>query len=92
MHPAGKDLESLPKYSIVQHPADIDRHSWLEELSCCMIELEPIEKRMYKSKASHLDVPEHLKPPICIEEAAGFHKRVKRIHDPMKIFGSLLYL
>ncbi|KAG5375329.1 hypothetical protein IGI04_039925 [Brassica rapa subsp. trilocularis] len=40
---------------------------------------------MYKSKASHLDVPEHLKPPICIEEAAGFHKRVKRIHDPMKI-------
>ncbi|KAH0903286.1 hypothetical protein HID58_042789, partial [Brassica napus] len=25
------------------------------------------------------------RPPIWIEEAAGFHKRVKRIHDPVKI-------
>ena len=36
------------------------------------------------SKASHLAVPKHQKPPIWTEEAAGFHKRVKRIHDPMK--------
>ncbi|KAH0867609.1 hypothetical protein HID58_074631, partial [Brassica napus] len=24
------------------------------------------------------------RPPIWTEEAVGFHKRVKRIHDPMK--------
>ncbi|KAF3568747.1 hypothetical protein DY000_02014878 [Brassica cretica] len=37
------------------------------------------------SKASHLDVPKHQRPPIWTEEAAEFHKRVKRIHDPVKI-------
>ncbi|KAF2587893.1 hypothetical protein F2Q70_00039286 [Brassica cretica] len=40
---------------------------------------------MYMSKASHLDVPKHQRPPIWMEEAAGFHKRVKKIHDPVKI-------
>ncbi|KAF2573457.1 hypothetical protein F2Q70_00003705 [Brassica cretica] len=29
-------------------------------------------------------IDQHPSPPICAEEAAGFHKRVKRIHDPMK--------
>ncbi|KAF2587507.1 hypothetical protein F2Q70_00035719 [Brassica cretica] len=40
---------------------------------------------MHKSEASHLALPKHQRPPIWIEEAAGFHKRVKRIHDPVKI-------
>ncbi|KAF3589847.1 hypothetical protein F2Q69_00029531 [Brassica cretica] len=40
---------------------------------------------MYMSKASHPAVHEHQRPPICAEEAAGFHKRVKMIHDPVKI-------
>ncbi|KAF3538159.1 hypothetical protein F2Q69_00021692 [Brassica cretica] len=40
---------------------------------------------MYMSKASHLAVPKQQRPPIWTEEAAGFHKRVKRIHDPVKI-------
>ncbi|KAF3559023.1 hypothetical protein F2Q69_00013116 [Brassica cretica] len=40
---------------------------------------------MYMSKASHPVVHEHQRPPICAEEADGFHKRVKRIHDPVKI-------
>uniref|UniRef100_A0A0D3D5S3 Uncharacterized protein n=1 Tax=Brassica oleracea var. oleracea TaxID=109376 RepID=A0A0D3D5S3_BRAOL len=40
---------------------------------------------MYMSKASHPAVHEHQRPPICAEEADGFHKRVKRIHDPVKI-------
>ncbi|WZZ51072.1 hypothetical protein YC2023_051179 [Brassica napus] len=39
---------------------------------------------MYMSKASHLVVPKHQRPPIWTEEAAGFHKRVKRIHDHVK--------
>lgn len=39
---------------------------------------------MHTSTTSHLAVPEHLRPPICTEEAAGFHKRVKRIHDHVK--------
>uniref|UniRef100_A0A0D3AT36 Uncharacterized protein n=1 Tax=Brassica oleracea var. oleracea TaxID=109376 RepID=A0A0D3AT36_BRAOL len=40
---------------------------------------------MYKYKASHLAVPKHQRPPIWTEEAVGFHKRVKRIHDPVRI-------
>ncbi|KAF2537879.1 hypothetical protein F2Q70_00004532 [Brassica cretica] len=40
---------------------------------------------MYMSKASHHAVHEHQRPPICAEEDDGFHKRVKRIHDPVKI-------
>uniref|UniRef100_A0A0D3D2W0 Uncharacterized protein n=1 Tax=Brassica oleracea var. oleracea TaxID=109376 RepID=A0A0D3D2W0_BRAOL len=47
--------------------------------------MEPIEERMYMSKTSHLVVPRHQTPPIWIEEAAGLHKRVKRLHDPVKI-------
>uniref|UniRef100_A0A0D3CJE7 Uncharacterized protein n=1 Tax=Brassica oleracea var. oleracea TaxID=109376 RepID=A0A0D3CJE7_BRAOL len=47
--------------------------------------MEPIEERMYMSKASHLAVPKHQRSPIWTEEADGFHKRVKRIHDPVKI-------
>ncbi|KAH0867130.1 hypothetical protein HID58_074152, partial [Brassica napus] len=31
------------------------------------------------------DFLEHQTPPIWIEEAAGLHKRVKRLHDPVKI-------
>nr|VDD31534.1 unnamed protein product [Brassica oleracea] len=37
---------------------------------------------MYMSMASHFVVPKHQRPPIWTEEAAGFHKKVKRIHDP----------
>ncbi|KAF3599818.1 hypothetical protein F2Q69_00036392 [Brassica cretica] len=37
------------------------------------------------SKASHIAVPKHQRPPIWTEDAAEFHKRVKRIHDPVKI-------
>ena len=37
------------------------------------------------SKASYLAVPKHHRTPIWTEEAAGFHKRVKRIHDPLKV-------
>ncbi|KAF3572993.1 hypothetical protein F2Q69_00058755 [Brassica cretica] len=40
---------------------------------------------MYMSKASHLVVPKHQRPPIGTEEAVGFHKIVKRIHYPVKI-------
>ncbi|KAF3586285.1 hypothetical protein F2Q69_00030675 [Brassica cretica] len=47
--------------------------------------MEPIEERMNMSKASQLAVPKIQRPSIWIEEAAGFHKKVKRIHDPMKI-------
>ncbi|KAF3497115.1 hypothetical protein DY000_02052652 [Brassica cretica] len=40
---------------------------------------------MHKSEASHFAVPKHQRPHIWTEEAAGFHKRVKRVHDPVKI-------
>ncbi|KAH0939094.1 hypothetical protein HID58_006555 [Brassica napus] len=32
-----------------------------------------------------LDQNAKQKPPICAEEAVGIYKRVKRIHDPVKI-------
>ncbi|KAF2611681.1 hypothetical protein F2Q70_00013177 [Brassica cretica] len=34
---------------------------------------------------STLNPVRHLRPPIYAKEAARFHKRVKRIHDPVKI-------
>ncbi|KAF3568452.1 hypothetical protein DY000_02015892 [Brassica cretica] len=40
---------------------------------------------MHESEASHNSDSKHLRPLICAEEAAGLHKRVKRIHDPVKI-------
>uniref|UniRef100_A0A0D3DKV1 Uncharacterized protein n=1 Tax=Brassica oleracea var. oleracea TaxID=109376 RepID=A0A0D3DKV1_BRAOL len=40
---------------------------------------------MHKSEASHPALHKHLRPSIRAEEAAGFHKRVKRIHVPVKI-------
>ena len=66
-------------------PNDIDRHPSLDELPGYIVELEPVEQREYKSETSHLFVTRHLRPPICAEEAARFHKRVKMIHDPAKI-------
>ncbi|KAF3571440.1 hypothetical protein F2Q69_00059588 [Brassica cretica] len=81
----GKDLETSPKASIDRHnQPDIDRHPFLDKLPGYIVEMEPVEEKMHKSKASHLAVPEHLRPPICAEKADGFHKRVKRIHDPVK--------
>uniref|UniRef100_A0A0D3E9R0 Uncharacterized protein n=1 Tax=Brassica oleracea var. oleracea TaxID=109376 RepID=A0A0D3E9R0_BRAOL len=67
------------------HPPNIDRCPLLDVPPGCIIEMEPIEERMYMFKASHLAVPKHQRPPIWTEEAAAVHKRVKRIHDPVKI-------
>ncbi|KAF2583056.1 hypothetical protein F2Q68_00005424 [Brassica cretica] len=40
---------------------------------------------MYMSKSSHLAVPNHQRAAIWTKESAWFHKRVKKIHDPVKI-------
>ncbi|KAF3522196.1 hypothetical protein F2Q69_00047940 [Brassica cretica] len=40
---------------------------------------------MQESEASLLAVHEHLRPHICAEAADRFHKRVRRIHDPVTI-------
>ncbi|KAF2610228.1 hypothetical protein F2Q70_00010940 [Brassica cretica] len=82
--PYGIDGQYPP--DIDRHPPDcIDRHPWLDELPGYIVELEKVEERMYMSKASHIAVPKHHRPPIWTEEAFGFYKRVKRIHDPVKI-------
>ncbi|KAF3594992.1 hypothetical protein DY000_02021004 [Brassica cretica] len=79
-------IELHPPDCIELHPPDcIDRHPWLDELPGYILELEQVEERMYMSKASHLSVPKHQRPPTWTEEATEFHKRVKRIHDPVKI-------
>ncbi|WZZ77826.1 hypothetical protein YC2023_098398 [Brassica napus] len=74
-----------PDYIDRYPPDDIDRHLGLDELSGYIFELEPIEERMHESETSHLAISKHQRPPIWTEEAAGFHKRVKRIHDRVKI-------
>nr|VDD45266.1 unnamed protein product [Brassica oleracea] len=84
LHPPDIDRHRQPIIDR-HHPPNIDRCPLLDVLPCCIIEMEPIEERMYMSKASHLAVPKHQRPPFWTEEAVGFHKRVKRIHDPMKI-------
>ncbi|KAJ4885602.1 Uncharacterized protein Rs2_35695 [Raphanus sativus] len=80
------EIDRYPPFIIDLHPPEyIDRHTCLDELpGGCTVKLEPIEERMHKSETSYLAVPEHLRP-ICAEEAAGICKRVKRIHDPVKI-------
>nr|VDD45423.1 unnamed protein product [Brassica oleracea] len=55
-------------------PNDIDRHPSLDELPGYIVELEQVEEREYKSETSHLFVTRHLRPPICAEESARFHK------------------
>ncbi|KAG5375358.1 hypothetical protein IGI04_039954 [Brassica rapa subsp. trilocularis] len=70
---------------IARYPPDcIDRHPCLDELSGYIIEPELVEKKEHTSGASHLAVPENLRPPLCEEEAVGICKGVKRIHDPVK--------
>ncbi|WZY99166.1 hypothetical protein YC2023_071495 [Brassica napus] len=70
---------------IARYPPDcIDRHPCLDELSGYMIEPELVGRKEHTSGASHLAVPENLRPPLCKEEAVGICKRVKRIHDPVK--------
>ncbi|KAF2597415.1 hypothetical protein F2Q68_00009919 [Brassica cretica] len=49
-----------------------------------IVKLEQVEERVHESEASHNADSKHLRPLICTEEADGFHKRVKRIHDPVK--------
>ncbi|KAF2571980.1 hypothetical protein F2Q70_00001616 [Brassica cretica] len=68
----------------IDTPEIVDRHPSLEQLPGYIVELEPVEERVHESEASRNADSKHLRPLICAEEAAGFHKRVKRIHDPVK--------
>ncbi|KAG5384634.1 hypothetical protein IGI04_036104 [Brassica rapa subsp. trilocularis] len=88
------DIDLQSPSNIDQHTPDciarylpdcIDRHPCLDELSGYMIEPELVGRKEHTSGASHLAVPENLRPPLCKEEDVGICKRVKRIHDPVKI-------
>ncbi|KAF3536090.1 hypothetical protein F2Q69_00019820 [Brassica cretica] len=87
------EIDGQPADSIDLHPHSIidlhtpeivDRHSSLEELPGYIVELEPVDKRVQESEASRNTDSKHLRPLICAEEAAEVHKRVKKIHDPVK--------
>ena len=80
------DSIDLHPHSIInRHPPDyIDQHSWLDELPGYVVEIEPIEERVHEYEASRNADSKHLRPLIWTEEAIEFHKRVKRIHDPVK--------
>ncbi|KAF3554477.1 hypothetical protein F2Q69_00013799 [Brassica cretica] len=80
------NIDRHPHSIIDRHPPDcIDRHPLLDEPHSYIVELEQVEERVHESEASHNAESKHLRPLICAEEVAGFHKRVKRIHDPVKI-------
>ncbi|KAF2535474.1 hypothetical protein F2Q68_00020610 [Brassica cretica] len=84
LHPPNIDRHRQPIIDR-HHPPNIDRCPLLDDPPGCIVELEQVEKRMYMSKASHLVVPKNHRPPSWTKEAVGFHKRVKRIHDPVKV-------
>ncbi|KAF2620190.1 hypothetical protein F2Q68_00039547 [Brassica cretica] len=79
------NIDLHPHSFIDRHTSEIvDQHPSLEELPGYIVELEPVEERVHESEASRNADSKHLRPLICAEEAAGFQKRVKRIHDPVK--------
>ena len=68
-------IDHHPQDSIGGHPPEIvDRHQLLNELRRCIVELEPVEEREYKSEASHIAMTKHLKPPIAHKKLMGFTK------------------
>ncbi|KAF3486279.1 hypothetical protein F2Q69_00053099 [Brassica cretica] len=86
VHHLPDSIDLHPPDSIDLHPPEsIDRHPLLDEPHGFIVEMEPIEERVHESKASHNGDSKHLRPLICTEEADGLHKRMKRIHNPVKI-------
>ncbi|XP_048603512.1 uncharacterized protein LOC106371585 [Brassica napus] len=84
LHPPDIDRHRQPVTNR-HHPLDIDRCPLLDEPPGCIVEMESIEEKMHEYEASHLVVPKHQRPLVWTGEAAGFHKRVKMIRDPLKI-------
>ncbi|KAF2564202.1 hypothetical protein F2Q70_00015190 [Brassica cretica] len=87
------EIDGQPANSIDLHPHSIndlhtpeivDRHSSLEELPGYIVELGPVDRRVQESEASRNIDSKHLRPLICAEEAVAVHKRVKKVHDPVK--------
>ncbi|KAF3595197.1 hypothetical protein DY000_02022062 [Brassica cretica] len=86
VHHLPDSIDLHPPDSIDLHPPEsIDRHPLLDEPHGFIVEMEPIEERVHESKASHNGDSKHLRPLICTKEADGLHKRMKRIHNPVKI-------
>ncbi|KAF3535354.1 hypothetical protein F2Q69_00020789 [Brassica cretica] len=80
------NIDLHPHSIIDRHTREIvDRHPSLEELPRYIVELEPVEEIVHESETSHNADSKHLRQLICAEEAVGFQKRVKRIHDTVKI-------
>ncbi|KAF2599903.1 hypothetical protein F2Q68_00010579 [Brassica cretica] len=80
------EIDRHPPCIIDLHPPEsIDPQPLLDEPHCFIVEMEPIEERMHESEASHNVDSKHLRSLIYAEKAAGLHKRVKRIHDHVKI-------
>ncbi|KAF3576165.1 hypothetical protein DY000_02031209 [Brassica cretica] len=69
-HTSRGDLETSPK-------ASIDRHNLMRSIDNQQI------SSIYTQTPSSIDT--HPRSSIDTHQAVGFHKRVKRIHDPVKI-------
>uniref|UniRef100_A0A0D3DK39 Retrotransposon gag domain-containing protein n=1 Tax=Brassica oleracea var. oleracea TaxID=109376 RepID=A0A0D3DK39_BRAOL len=74
--PQPDEIDRQPPHIIDLHPPDIDRHHPPNIDRCPLLDVPP---------GLTPCCPKHQRPPIWTEEAAGFHKRVMRIHDPVKI-------
>ncbi|KAF2552401.1 hypothetical protein F2Q68_00034915 [Brassica cretica] len=74
-HTSRGDLETSPKASIDRQPPYIiyQRPPYI------------IDRQPWLDELPRYIVKLEQRPPICAEEADGFHKRVKKIHDPVKI-------
>ncbi|KAF2575894.1 hypothetical protein F2Q70_00004337 [Brassica cretica] len=76
-------IDQRPPYIIDRHSSDnIDLHPH------SIIDRHPL--KIVDQHPSLEELPGYIveleqRPPIWTEEAAGFHKKVKRIHDPVKI-------
>ncbi|KAF3604264.1 hypothetical protein F2Q69_00036393 [Brassica cretica] len=84
LHPPDIDLHRQPIIDR-HHPPNIDRCPLVDVPPGYIVELEPVEERVHESEASRNADSKYLRPLICAEEAAEFHKRVNRIHDLVKI-------
>ncbi|KAF2556915.1 hypothetical protein F2Q68_00017581 [Brassica cretica] len=84
-HPPSIIVCHLPDGIDLHPPESIDRHPLLDEPHGFIVEMEPIEERVHESEASYNADSKHLRPLICAEEAAGIHKKMKMIHDHVKI-------
>ncbi|KAF3547125.1 hypothetical protein DY000_02007734 [Brassica cretica] len=68
--PTRENIDTSPK-------PNINQHSWMDVLLAYVIELEPIEERVYEPEVSHPVVPKHLRQPYQCKRVSLFSQESK---------------